>query len=514
MTALDTAEPRLARGSLFRNGSGRSTIGAKLALALTLGPVILAIVGWIAYANTARLIESRDQLQVSYAVITQSRELLKLLVDAETGQRGFVITGDERYLEPYRTATAELSSTLARFAELVGADPAQRTRVRDLEDLSKLKLQELATTIDARRSGGFDAALALIKSGAGKERMDRVRKLMGEIEGAEQDRLTQRSVEISHLSEMTYDSIIYGTAGSVLVLALAGFFVGRAINVPVRTAVAALTTAAVEILAATSEQVAATAEEATAVRQTGVTVTQVRQTAELATQKATAVVDTADKAVRVAQDGRRAVDDSIASSEEAKSRMEGLAERILALSEQAHAIAEINAAVNDLAEQSNLLAVNASIEAAKAGEAGKGFAVVAGEVRGLAEQSKQATAQVRGILGEIQRATQAAVLAAEQGVKSAEGGVATADRTAEAIRALAETVAETGQAAQQILAASQQQTVGMDQVALATRNIEQSSTQTVAATRQVQNAAKDLNALAGRLAQLVGGAAPNHAVAS
>jgi methyl-accepting chemotaxis protein len=265
------------------------------------------------------------------------------------------------------------------------------------------------------------------------------------------------------------------------------------------------TAAASEILAATSQQVAATTEEATAVKQTTVTVTQVRQTAELGMKKAKAVADSAEKIARIVQDGERAVGDSIKSSEEAKERMEGIAERILVLSEQAHAIAEINATVNDLAEQSNLLAVNASIEAAKAGDSGKGFAVVAAEVRAMAEQSKQATAQVRGIVGEIQRATQAAVLAAEQGVKTAEAGVLTGRRSGEAIRAIAANVTEAGQAAQQILAASQQQTVGMDQVMLAMHNIEESSTQTVAATRQVESAARSLNDLARRLIQLVSG---------
>ena len=72
-----------------------------------------------------------------------------------------------------------------------------------------------------------------------------------------------------------------------------------------------------------------------------------------------------------------------------------MAASIVRLSEQSQAIGEIIATVTDLAEQSNLLAVNAAIEAAKAGEQGKGFAVVAQEVKSLAEQSKQATAQVR-----------------------------------------------------------------------------------------------------------------------
>ena len=94
-----------------------------------------------------------------------------------------------------------------------------------------------------------------------------------------------------------------------------------------------------------------------------------------------------------------------------REQMEAIAESMVRLSEQGQAIGQIIATVEDLAAQSNLLAVNASIEAAKAGEHGKGFGVVAQEVKSLAEQSKQATNQVRTILSDIQKATTAAVMA-------------------------------------------------------------------------------------------------------
>ncbi len=277
----------------------------------------------------------------------------------------------------------------------------------------------------------------------------------------------------------------------------------RSVNGSLRETISALASSSSEIVAATTQQAAGTAEEATAVQQTSTTADEVKQTAQVAAQKARTVAETAQKTAQVSQDGRRAVEESIKGSKEAKTRMEALAERILSLSEQAQAIGEIVATVNDLAEQSNLLAVNASIEAAKAGEAGKGFAVVATEVKSLAEQSKQATARVRGILNEIHRATQAAVMAAEQGVKVSETGETLAQQAGESIRLLAESLTESAQAAQQILASAQQQVVGMDQMTLAMQNIKQASTQNMAATRQVEESAHNLNELARRLTALV-----------
>ena len=117
-------------------------------------------------------------------------------------------------------------------------------------------------------------------------------------------------------------------------------------------------------------------------------------------------------------------------------QVEATAENILALAEQAQAIGEITAAVADVAEQTNLLALNAAIEASRAGEHGKGFAVVAGEVKALADQSKKATAQVRQILGEIQKGTNAAVLSTEEVTKGVASAGRVADQAGQTIRAL------------------------------------------------------------------------------
>ncbi len=267
----------------------------------------------------------------------------------------------------------------------------------------------------------------------------------------------------------------------------------------------------VQVLGSSSSEIAAkatqvalsTSEMAAAVQQTTTTVEAVKQTAQVSSQKAGYVSETAQRSVRVSEAGQRSVQEMIEGMARIREQMEAITDSVMKLSEQGQSIGEIIATVSDLAVQSNLLAVNASIEAAKAGEQGKGFAVVAQEVRNLAEQSKQATAQVRQILMEIQKATQTAVIAAQQGSKGVEAGERRATEAGEAIHALGKSITEASQAAMQITASSQQQVVGMDQVALAMESIKQASAQNAAGAKLAETTAQSLYELGQRLKRLM-----------
>jgi methyl-accepting chemotaxis protein len=256
-------------------------------------------------------------------------------------------------------------------------------------------------------------------------------------------------------------------------------------------------------ISATSSQLAVSATEtASAVAETTVTMEELKQTTQMSLEKARAVSESAGQSVQSAQAGARAVDRTVARMSSIRQQMETVAESVVRLSEQSQAIGEIISAVDDLAEQSNLLAVNAAIEAAKAGEHGKGFAVVAQEVKSLAEQSKQATAHVRTILNDIQKATSVAVMATEQGNKAVEAGVEQSSEAGEAITVLGDGIHEASQAASQIAASAQQQFVGVEQVTEAMEGIKVAAEQNELGARQLEDAVRDLDTLGKRLQEL------------
>ncbi len=160
----------------------RIRILAALALAALAGD------GIVAYWNVNALIAAERTLTSSQARLSALESVLSTVKDAETGQRGYLITGDEAYLEPYNDAVASLDQGLRRLRDL-WPDGFEQT-LDELDALVVAKRSELQQTIALRQTASGDAADALVRRGQGKQQMDAIRAVVGRLRGEEQERLS------------------------------------------------------------------------------------------------------------------------------------------------------------------------------------------------------------------------------------------------------------------------------------------------------------------------------------
>jgi len=277
----------------------------------------------------------------------------------------------------------------------------------------------------------------------------------------------------------------------------------RQLAVQSREATENLNAAAAEIRASTQEQAASVEEQLAAVQETAATVDEITHSGAQIGKRAQEVIASAQATAQTSMAGLQAVEETARAMDAIREQGQAVAENIVALSEKTQAVGEIISTVNDISERTHLLALNAAIEAAAAGENGRSFAVVASEMKVLADQAKDATSQVRSILGDIQRGINSSVMLTEEAVKRVTAGKERTDTTQATITEISSRVQESVQTFQQIVASTNQQQLGIEQVTGALQNIRQASQQTAAGTRQLETAAANLSNLSQQLLSLV-----------
>ncbi len=185
------------------------------------GIALLAVVliAWFSFQSLQTREQSAQRVTQSSTAMEQLQVLVSTVKDAETGQRGFLLSGQERYLSPYTAARMQLTGDLKRLTELLADSPAQMERLALMQRYIDMKFEELAQTIALRRAGDNAGALAIVLSDRGRETMDRLRSLVTETRQAEQQRLAQRQEEwrdaVAQSSRMQL-----GGAAALLVLIL------------------------------------------------------------------------------------------------------------------------------------------------------------------------------------------------------------------------------------------------------------------------------------------------------
>ena len=189
---------------------------------------LVAIFAVLAVVVGGRSVLVERQAALSAAVVEafgRQRDIgavLSLLQDAETSQRGYLLSGEEPYIDPYRSATAALPAALDTLRTGIGASPDGTAKVEALGTLVTAKLKEMADVLDRYRSGDAAAAIAMIRSNEGKAYMDQIRALLADMQRTESAALGAQLAEAQRIAEWQRYGSFAGVA-AILALGLYGF---------------------------------------------------------------------------------------------------------------------------------------------------------------------------------------------------------------------------------------------------------------------------------------------------
>jgi signal transduction histidine kinase/ActR/RegA family two-component response regulator len=193
-----------------------------------LGFLLLAIIASI-IASVASSDANRSAAH-SLMVMQASEHLFSLIQDAETGQRGYLLTGDDSYLEPFYTAQKEIPAAQTALRDLTSDNPAQQSRLAKLHPIVELKLGELSRTVALEKAGKSDAALEVIKSNKGRDLMRDIREALDEFDGDETNTETARNARAALLRSILLSITVVAAFLAATVAILVGFMLRRQVG--------------------------------------------------------------------------------------------------------------------------------------------------------------------------------------------------------------------------------------------------------------------------------------------
>jgi methyl-accepting chemotaxis protein len=479
------------------------TFGRRLAAGFGLAGLTLLLIAFVSYRNTNTLIENDGWVAHTALVRTGLADLLSELKDAETGQRGYIITGDDNYLQPYQTALGSIKSSFDQVHGLTSDNPHQQQRWVALSPLIDEKAAELKTTIDLRKSQGFDAAAKFVATNQGKVVMDQIRAIIGQADQEEADLLKQRSDEARASADTATTIIIWGGLLGGLAVGLIGWFITASLSKQIGTAVGRVQSSSAELQAAANQQATGAKEQATALSEISTTISELLATSRQIAESAQRVAQTAEQTAGAARSGHGTVDTTHDSISGIRRQVDQIVAHMLELGKKSQEIGAVLDIVSELAEQTNILAINATIEAAGAGESGKRFAVVADEIRKLADRVGGSAKEIRALIDDVRSAVNTTVMATETGSKAVDAGSRQFGDVAAAFKQISGLVATTTEAAREIELSTKQQTTAVEQVNVAVASAAQASKETEASAGQTLQTVSLLATLSKDLLRIV-----------
>ncbi|NHQ90419.1 methyl-accepting chemotaxis protein [Janthinobacterium lividum] len=491
--------------------------------------LLLAVLVAVATVNFAKLADANAINTHTYQVLGENDAILESLINMETGQRGYVITGAEASLEPYAAGKQAFRKHVDKARALTSDNPSQQERLAKLDAAQQAWLAGALDPVIALRravaqgTAAIEPVLALEKEGRGKQGMDAMRVLLKEVGEAETALLAQRSQALASLQTQTRWVLLGGGAVAVLLAGLVAMWLAGNISRPLRSAIEVARQVAQgdltvrvevrsqdetgELMQALQDMTASLLRIVTEVRSGMETIaTASRQIASgnldlsaRTEQQASSLEETASSMEEltgtVQQNAQNAHEaNGLAASASAVAGKGGavvaqVVDTMGSINDSSRKIVDIIGVIDGIAFQTNILALNAAVEAARAGEQGRGFAVVATEVRNLAQRSAGAAREIKALINDS--------------VAQVESGARLVNEAGHTMHEIVDSVHKVSSIVGHISAASDEQRSGIEQVNQAITEMDHVTQQNASLVEEAAAAAEAMQEQAARLADAV-----------
>lgn len=484
------------------------TFGQQLTAGYLLAAMTLLGVALAGYRSTTALVANDTLVTNARRIRRELLTLVSALKDTETGYRGYVITGNESYLQPYNASLPVIRNTFSELRELGADDPVL---LRDLSAMSPLVHADLnvaARGINLRRESGYEAGAKFILSGEGKTLMDQIRAIATAADTELARQIDGREADVRASADFATTVILWGGVLGVLLVAAIGWYIITSLTRKIGDAVALVQSSSAELQSAANQQASGSREQSSAMSEIATTIRELMATSRQIAENARSVAGIAADTDRGARQGDDTVEKANGMITGIRRQVDIIVSHMLDLGKKSQQIGSVLDIVSELAEQTNILAINATIEAAGAGESGKRFTVVADEIRKLADRVASSAKEIRVLIDDMRTAANTTVMATESGSKAVDLGSQQFDEVASSFKNISGLVSTSTEAAREIELSTKQQTTAVEQVNVAISNVAQATKEAESSSKQVLTTASELAKLSMGLARLIRNEAP------
>lgn len=425
-------------------------------------PLLFAIgVAGIVYLEIEKFQEKNKSEVIVEQIVENADDIAWSIVVIGRATRGYMLDQDIVTINQFDRGVELFTNSVEELQDIVVENIEQKQRLEKIIQLSRSLIKFNRDLIELTKNGNSKQALEEYSSFNNQELNRDLEALLEEFQNTEYLNQQGRREESNNSVAFLKVVVSIGTLISVVLSVFIGWILTQRITETLNDTANTIASSSTEIATTVAQQESLIAQQATSVNQT------------------TATMDELEASSRQAAE----------HSESSRSQVEQISQQIVYLIEQVNQINQIANLVSEIANQTNMLALNAAVEAARAGSSGKGFAVVASEIRKLADQSKQSADKINGVVLDIQKATNSAIV-----VKDSRS------RNVESLLAAVNNIALN---AQQISLSAKQQAEAVQQVVIVMNKLNQSAQEIVSGISQTKVGIQQLNEMAIRLKEEV-----------